>query len=373
MAFWDKPLDAFKKVRLGRRRKEPERQTDIYPKLMRLGTSRGGKHRPQLKPTPRNLRFFSRTPYARRAINAIKNPIAMLEWEVIPIHGVNENSLLKKQCEIVRTCLESPNDDDSFRSMLEQVLEDMLHGAGAIEQQIGSDEKRPLWMWPVDGLSIQVFAGWDGNPGQARYLQTMGYGPVGGVDGIPLRDDELIYIKPHPTTWSPFGFGPLEVAFMTISRQLGVAQYAGDLASNAQPANVLYLGKNISTEELDSVRTWWQNEVEGRGKMPIIGGPEDPEILALHGGKDEALYLKYQEFLAREIAVAFDLSPQNLGVEADVNRNTSEVAEDRDWDHAIKPWAHLYQSYINRKAIRGRLGNLQALLPKQRDYPERAA
>ena len=80
------------------------------------------------------------------------------------------------------------------------------------------------------------------------------------------------------------------------------------------------------------------------------------KAIKLTADGDEALYLKWQEFLKVEIAAAFDISPQNLGVERDVNRSTGEVAEDRDWDQAIKPCAGLLASHINRDAIEGRLG-----------------
>jgi len=43
----------------------------------------------------------------------------------------------------------------------------------------------------------------------------------------------------------------------------------------------------------------------------------------------------------RKIASCFDLSPQNMGLEREVNRGTSETAQDRDWDQAIKPFAGL--------------------------------
>ena len=53
---------------------------------------------------------------------------------------------------------------------------------------------------------------------------------------------------------------------------------------------------------------------------------------------------------------AFCISPQNLGVESDVNRSTAEVAEDRDWDQAIIPLAETIASYITREAIHLKLG-----------------
>lgn len=339
----------------GRMRKAPARVSTAYARLMNLGSVRYQKDRPLIKPTPSNLRMFSRTPYARRAINRIKGAIAELEWEIVPKANAKESSELKRQIEVTTACLQRPNNDDSFRTLLEQCVEDyLICGAGAIEQEIGADKIRPLWMWPVDALSIQVYAAWSGDRNEPRYLQTQGYGNVGGVQGVSLLNEQLIYIRKDPNTENPFGYGCLEVAFNSINRQLGVADYAGNLTSNSQPENLLqFTGMDRTT--LDAFRDWWRNEIEGQGQTPIVGG-EEVQVHKLRGSSDDALYLKYQEFLLREIATAFELSPQNLGVEADVNRNTSEVGDDRDWDAIIKPTARNFSAYLTRESIEGRLG-----------------
>jgi hypothetical protein len=316
------------------------------------------KKYPVYKPTPWNLRAFARTPYARRAINAIKNPISGLAWEVVPKTGIEENSEIKRQCEITTRCLLSPNQGDSWRSLAERVIEDILSGAGAIEMQLGGDPERPLWLYPVDGLSIQLYPAWSGDPKEAKYNQIPGYGlAVGGNYGIDLRADELIYITPNPTTSHPFGTGALEVAFTSISRMIGVGDYAANVASNARPSTILQIVGG-DQGKLDSLKAWWRNEVEGQGGLPFVGVAKENELKAVNltAEGDKALYLAWQEFLKSEIATAFDLSPQNLGVERDVNRNTSEVAEDRDWSAAIVPCAALLASHINRDAIEGKLG-----------------
>ena len=209
----------------------------------------------------------------------------------------------------------------------------------------------------MDGLSIQVYAGWTGDPREAKYCQAPGYGTITGGSGIgiDLRADELIYLAPNPSTAHPFGCGPLEIAFTSISRMLGVGEYAGNVATNARPSIALDIGK-ATPEQLATVRQWWSTEIEGQGKMPIVASGGEFEAIKLTADGDDALYLKWQEFLKSEIATAFDISPQNLGVERDVNRNTAEVAEDRDWDAAIKPYAGMLASHINRDAIEGRLG-----------------
>ena len=69
--------------------------------------------------------------------------------------------------------------------MIEQLTEDILHGAGAVEMQVSGDENRPLWMWPVDGLTIQIYPLWDGNPSEPRYVQIIGYGNFLGMNVLP--------------------------------------------------------------------------------------------------------------------------------------------------------------------------------------------
>lgn len=214
-------------------------------------------------------------------------------------------------------------------------------------------------MYPVDGLSIQIYPGWSGAADEARYAQSVGYGTyTGGGPTLNLRDDELIYIKPNPTTSSPFGLGPLEVAFNSISRQLGVGEFAGNLTSNAKPSVLLNLGEGVDTTALAAFRAYWQGEIEGQGKLPIVAS-KGGSVERLYPEGDSGLFLKYQEFLKTEIAVAFDLSPMNLGVERDVNRNTAEVAEERDWDQAIKPRASEFASYVTRHALHRKLGFYQ--------------
>jgi Phage portal protein len=113
---------------------------------------------------------------------------------------------------------------------------------------------------------------------------------------------------------------------------------------------------NADDGRLRAFRNYWRDEIEGQGVLPIMSGGDEQKVLNLHSGDDKALYLDYQQFVIREIATAFNISPQNLGVESDVNRNTSEVAEDRDWDAAIKPLAKTISSYFTREAIHARLG-----------------
>jgi HK97 family phage portal protein len=338
-----------------RRRYQPERESLAYPKLISLMGQNRTLGTP--KPSPTNLRYFSRTVYARRAINRIKDAITSLPWQVVADGNASSS---KKQAETVIKCLDSPNESDSFTTLLEQWIEDALvTGAGVLEQAVSGDVARPIWLWPVDSTTIRPVVKWDGNPKSVRFLQALGY--TGGsilseVNARQLIAEDMIYMRLNPSTESPYGYGPLEIAYDSISWKLGVGRYASNAASNAQPQNLIYAGQVADQSEILTFRAYWRNEVEGQGQTPIIANAIKPEVIRLHAGTDDALYLKWQEFLIREIATGFNLSPQGLGVERDVNRNTSEVAEDRDWDSAIKPMALRLQAHINREILWGRHG-----------------
>src|SRR4051812_12848297 len=147
------------------------------------------------KATPANLRRFAETPVARKAINTIKDRIAGMRWRIQPRRG---RALELLPAGAGRGLgffekLEAPHPDDSFRSMAEQVLEDIIVGGfGAIELALTGDEERPLFLWPVDGATIRMKPGWDGLPNSVRYVQVTGqFGSEGNVE---LNDDELIYI-----------------------------------------------------------------------------------------------------------------------------------------------------------------------------------
>lgn len=308
------------------------------------------------KPTAYNLRRFSEIPIARRAINTIKDRIAGMRWVVQPRQGIALESILDgaERIKILTQNFHAPNPDDSFRSFAEQVLEDIIVGGfGAIEVQTSADPTRPLLFWPVDGSSIRMNLDWDGSPHGQRYLQVTD--ESGPKSQIKLTDDELIYIRLNPRTNTPFGLGRLEVAFETINAFLGAHRYASRLASNSVVQYALWI-QDLTPDHQERLIRWWQDEIEGTGRVPIMAVESKPEVLRFGGGTDADLRLQWQEFLLRVIADAFDLPPFYLGVERDVNRSTAEEYSDLAFRQAIGPTARLFAEHLTRDAIQKRLG-----------------
>ena len=291
---------------------------------------------------------------ARRAINTIKDHIAGMRWRVQAKPGAQESADSQARVKILTCNLQSPNPDDSFRSLCEQVLEDVIVGGfGAIEVEATGDPSHPLALWPVDGATVNIRADWDGMPNSVRYEQVTSR--VGSNANILLADDELIYMRLNPRTFTPFGLGRLEVAFETINAFLGAHRYAGRLASNSVVEYALWLQKT-TPEQHERLIRWWQDEIEGTGRVPILSVENKPEVLRFGGGTDADLRLQWQEFLLRIIADAFDLPPQSLGLERDVNRSTAGEMNDQAFRQAIVPTARLFAEYLTRDAICKKLG-----------------
>jgi hypothetical protein len=348
------------------------------------GFSRAGVPAPHLfvpKPTAANLRRFAETPVARRAINVIKDRIAGMRWRIQARRGRTleqlPNGLLRAQ--ILTENFEQPNPDDSFRSLLEQVLEDVIVGGfGAIEIEAAISHQRsaiseeqeqnqgqrtemsaphishlPLVMWPVDGATIRIISDWDGQKDSPRYVQVTGRpGPEGQ---IVLNDDELSYIRLNPRTHTPFGLGRVEVAFETINAFLSAHRYASRLASNSVVQYALWL-QDLGPAQHERLIRWWQDEIEGTGRVPILSVESKPEVLRFGAGTDADLRLAWQEFLLRVIADAFDLPAQFLGVERDVNRATAAEMTEMAFRSAIVPTARLVAEHLTRDAIGKKLG-----------------
>jgi len=329
------------------------------------------------KPSPANLRRFAEMPIARRAINIVKDRVAGMQWRIEarprptvlsengrtghPGSHISQNrgyvghpSTVDERIAVLTENFEQPNPEDSFRSMIEQVLEDVLVGGfGAIELDLTGDELHPLVLWPVDGASIRIKSDWDGNPASPRYVQSTGQFSPNGE--ITLADEELAYIRLNPRTHTPFGLGKLEVAFETIHEFLGAHRYAARLASNTVVQYALWL-QNLTPQHHERLIRWWQDEIEGTGKVPILSVESKPEVLRFGAGTDADLRLQWQEFLIRMIANAFDLPPMMLGLERDVNRNTATTQADDAFRTAVVPVARLIAEHLTRDVISKRLG-----------------
>jgi HK97 family phage portal protein len=298
------------------------------------------------KPTPINLRRFAETPIVRRAINIIKDRIAAMDWQIRLRRGAGPVADAASRLRALRLVLEEPNEVDSFRTLIEQAIEDALTGGyGAIEMERTGDDSRPAMLWPVDGASIRINPRWQGQSDAPRYAQALPN--QSETNAIELRDDQLIYLRMNPRSFTPFGLGPLEVAFETVNDFLAAHRFAGKLAANSVAQYALWLNEATPAQH-DRMIRWWQDEIEGTGRIPLLSSEQKPEVLRFAAGTDADLRLSWQQFLVRMVANAFGLPPMLLGLESDVNKATASELADEAFRGAISPLAQLIAGHITR-------------------------
>ena len=306
-------------------------------------------------------------PPSRRAINAIKLPILDLpfsiglkkpvgarRYDADPEPTEEQHGRIKA----ATAMLMRPNDDYTGREFLELILEDLLtFGAGVFENQENASDERPLFLWAVDAQSVRLNTAWQGGDTDYRFSQARGFlfGAAGTSDDVWLKDEELCYVKLNPRTNTPFGLGYLEVAFSTVNAWLGSFEYAERRASNSTPNYLMFLGENVTPEQVQRFRHYWENEIEGFGKIPIIGGGRAPAVHPFTQAGDDPLWLKWQEWLVRIIAMAFGISPMRLSLERDVNRSTAEQGASDDWA-TIAPVANTLREHLTHWLLWKRLG-----------------
>ncbi|WP_138756477.1 phage portal protein [Paenibacillus sinopodophylli] len=326
----------------GRTKNEPDRNTDVYPYHY------AGKGNKQSTPkrTPANLRTLSESPIPRRAINVIKSGITKLNWSVAAIDEKDAEKYAEL-CKIIENTLLRPNPADTFRSWLEQTVEDMLVcSAGATEILKAGNMLRPFRMYPVDAFSVELYPEWDGKPDSYRYAQR--------ANGryVHLTSGEMMYVRMNPRTNTPFGLAPLETVWESVNNFIDTHRAAGKQTKNPFLRKLLNLGKSTDSKAVAAFQAYWKNEVVGQGQVPIVGGFEGTSVMDLGATDDKALYIEWQRFLIEIIAIAFDISPKKLGQTKDVNRSTAD-SEDEDTESTVQSIAENIVEHINNHIIDG--------------------
>ena len=348
--------------------RRPARETAAYPVLSTMG--HGGTS-PLLRTLPKYTNFairnFSESPPARRAINAIKDPISDMPWTIglrKPVgakqYATQADPTDDQHQRIVAATemLIRPNDSQTGREVVQQLAEDLVvMGGGVLETQRNHSDARPYFLFPVDVQSIRINANWVPGSREFRYSQGRGYvfGALGTTDDVKLADDEMVYMRLNPRSNTPFGYGYLEAAFAILNAFLGAFTYAERRASNNTPNFGIFLGENMTFDQVRRWQHYWQNEIEGNGEVPILGGGRAPQTFTLTGTGADSLYLKWQEWCVRIIAMAFGISPMKLSLERDVNRSTAETQESNDWV-TIAPVANIIRDGITHDILWKRLG-----------------
>ena len=285
--------------------------------------------------------------WVRAAIDARKNQVASAEWDIVPLDMTKPFDPALRQQLIELFDLPNPK-ADSFRSFIEPIIEDVLVlDAGVVEKTrtLGNGQQIAE-LWPVDGGQIRVSATWDGAEDENRYFWW-----PDNYQRAAFKNRDMIYMMSHPRTHSVIGLSPIETLKMTIDAELSGSAYNARQVTNAAPDGMLDLGEGARPDQVEKFQSYWASEVAGKGAIAFIGGTRGANWIPFRASNRDMQFQEWQTYLVKKICAVLQVSPQDLGITADINRANADQQAEGSEDRGIRPLLALLQDYLTREVV----------------------
>lgn len=274
---------------------------------------------------------FGKNPVAYRCIRMIAEAAAATPLAVFGDGVRREDHALAR-------LLARPNPEQSGAEWLEGLYGSLQTAGNAYAEAVGEGEPEELWTLRPDRVKVV--------PGRAGWAEAYDYSVDGrtvrigrGADGwMPVMQLKLF----HPTD-DHYGFSPLEAAAAAIDVHNASGAWNKALLDNAaRPSGALVYGakegERLTAEQFETLRSQI-NETQA-GAMNA-GRP-----LILEGGLDwkpmswtpaEMDFIAGKHAAAREIALAFGVPPQLLGIPGDATYANYREANAAFWRGTVVP------------------------------------
>ena len=311
-----------------------------------LSRNTNGDHKSVLpkNPTVAQLRRFSRDPIVRRAITVVQDALARQPYV---FEVIDSNAKMKRQIQALTNCVERPNLIDGRKSFTKKLLDDaMVLDAMCAEIAVCDDPTHPVYLYPVDGSSIQMVVPYDyTNPNSARYMQYQDSGQKF------YSANDIAYLQRQYFTYQPYGLSPVMVAYQYIKFYLDGCEQANERATNATAEFLISLGEGVTPEDKKQFTDYMVNEIEGTGHVPVVAGSNHVDTRQIKAINKDGLYIEWLDKLTKIIGVAFGIPPEKLGLVITNDRSTGEDQENAMVQELIKPYEDMLDDLYNHWLI----------------------
>jgi len=259
----------------------------------------------------------------------------------------------------IKRIFECPNSTDrTWRTLQEKILDDLLIYDSGVLVKNWSATGKLAELYTIPGHEVKIYRNEDMTaplpPEPAFVWEQM------GINRAEFSSEELIYIMENPQQ-SGYGMSPLEVAAYIITASLFADEYQIDYFKHSNvPPGVFDLGKGVDSDQLDSFRAMWENEVQGRGgqhRMMFISGSEDPKFIPMSTRTNKEMQLiDYLKWTMGVKCAAYGISPQDLGF-MDSSRGlggggVAQVQEKLSKARGVQSLLTLLEEHYNREIVK---------------------
>lgn len=291
---------------------------------------------------------------ARICINTLKEKITKTKWVVQPIDQLKKVD--EETVKQVTHFLKYPNSTDSFRTLLDKMLEDLLVLDAVSLEKTRFPDGTLAQLYFVDSATIRpVFDEYGNNDVEiplktanegnttlpASYVQILNNSQYGGpesgdiIAAWPSKD--FIYFHQHPQgSMDSFGYGlsPLEGVLSVVANILNADNFNSTyFEEGAFPPIIIQLIGQVQQRDLEAYREYMNQELTGNFHRPAMMATKNAEGMQIHNLKDmtnrDMQFFEYMQFLARLLCAAYGMSGQDIGLTEEVgSKNVSETQKD---------------------------------------------
>lgn len=283
---------------------------------------------------------YIRNVVANRAIGLVTQAAGSVPMELFVVNGRGARREMPNHAAL--RLLRRPNPQQAYGQFFEALYKYRLISGNAFVQAAGPKDQPPQELYLLRPDRVAVIAGRAATPAGYRYT----VGEVSRdftVDRLTGRSQVLHLKTFHPTSdW--YGLSPVEAAAYSIDQHNQSGAWNQALLQNgARPSGALVVrsdaaGGVLSEDQYSRIKQQMDEQFTGAANA---GRP-----LLLEGGlewKEMSLTPKDMDFVqakhssARDIALAFGVPPQLLGIPGDNTYSNLQEARLALWEQAVMP------------------------------------
>lgn len=285
--------------------------------------------------------IYVKSSYVRPCVDAIVRSISSCPWVVRPFPGGDKSHAAK-----VREFLMDPNsNEESFRAILAKVLTDVMVIDEGIIEKVKSLDGTLLELFARDGATFSRIK--DEYGVLHGYVQQLAQ----DADVIEFSIDEIIYLEMFPTTWNSFGLPIIETIVNEVATLMFSVEWIADsFTQDKIPPGILVLDK-IGREAFTRAKAEFQGGAENAFSMKMFRNVGDAKWIELKKTNAEMQLAELNLQVERIVYRNFGIQPFEMGVTAEINRATAEIALRLSQSRMYKPLIQIVNFYMNQNLI----------------------
>lgn len=281
----------------------------------------------------------------RLVIETRKDQLSKLKWSISPKDQAKQAEG-NSRCAAIADFLAFPDREHGWDEWLRILVEDMLVLDATTIYPRKTKGGQLYALDPVDGATIKrVIDNWGRTPmpPAPAYQQILK-----GLPAVDYTMNDLFYLPRNPRSDRVYGYSPVEQVVMTVNiglrRQIHQLQY---YTEGSVPEALIGVPETWSPDQISQFQAYWDALMEGntaqRRHARFVPATISKSFIQT---KEQTLKDEYDEWLARIVSYAFNVS--NQWAVKQMNRATADTAQEQAQQEGLEPLMKWVKGMMDR-------------------------